>query len=122
MAGYFTLSEVRQMVREAGGVATTFFDETADYVPALDTFGTLTTVTYPGIAVEVKGSEAEMAFEPSGMVLKQRVVLAFVPDVIDNIPPVESKVTHAGAKLTVMERWPVRPSGQAIMARVLVGR
>lgn len=113
-----------RQIQDAGGVPVVFRKENlaATYDPIQDRFSASATINVAGWAVEVKGTEAEMAFEPSDLVITQRVVLLFVPDVFGQLPETGSRVVWSDTGLTVAARFPLRPGGDAILARILVGR
>jgi hypothetical protein len=88
------------------------YDETSEEQPDSSS------VTVTGKAVEVIGDPDEyVALE---LIQSEPITLWFVPNEIGSLPGIGATVLWAGVLKTVQTRFPVRPAGRGLAARLVV--
>lgn len=90
-----------------------------DYNPVTDTEPAPTPHEAAGRAVEIPGDPEE--YVTLELIPYQTITLIWVPNTIGVTPKIGSTIVWAGLPRTVKFHFPIRPVGQLIADRVLIG-
>lgn len=105
----------------AAGAAVTFSAITpGTYTPATDTWSTPVTTTVAGAAMRVRGNP--LTYQALELVQTEAPTLLFAPATYGATPAPGMTVTWDGVVYTVRSVEPIAPSGDTILARVVVAK